>query len=224
MGVKGNNALFGDGVTYENVWDEPKAFRGQTGAQDDIIPMQDIFSGVIFYYPENELTKYLLDLRTYRPKCIQSFFIDLEASMKAIHSKGLMGKLLENKDSTALCYLLGILEEIYQFRNGHWQFVQKYIMANTTYPTATGGTPITSWIPNQIMAVISQMEDVVKAIKELVTTDDTDALALYNKNLSSLPTKRALIEGQLELIRKNNFSADAVFALNEKYGYSDTEN
>ena len=42
MGVKGNTELFGDGVLYENVWDEPKAFRGQTGAQDDIIPMQDI--------------------------------------------------------------------------------------------------------------------------------------------------------------------------------------
>ena len=63
MGVKGNTDLFGEGVVYENVWDEPKAFRGQTGAQDDIIPMQDIFSGVIFYYPQNELTKYLLDLR-----------------------------------------------------------------------------------------------------------------------------------------------------------------
>lgn len=45
MGVKGNTELFGDGVVYENVWDEPKAFRGQTGAQDDIIPMQDIFLG-----------------------------------------------------------------------------------------------------------------------------------------------------------------------------------
>jgi indoleamine 2,3-dioxygenase len=81
MGVKGNTELFGDGVVYENVWDEPKAFRGQTGAQDDIIPMQDIFSGVIFYYPENELTKYLLDLRLYRPTCVQDFFKDLEHSM-----------------------------------------------------------------------------------------------------------------------------------------------
>ena len=53
------------------------------------------FSGVIFYYPENELTKYLLDLRLYRPKCVQHFFSDLQSSMKAVHPKGLMGKLLE---------------------------------------------------------------------------------------------------------------------------------
>jgi len=223
MGVKGNTELFGEGVTYENVWEEPKAFRGQTGAQDDIIPMQDIFSGVIFYYPQNELTKYLLDLRLYRPKCVQSFFIDLETSMKELHPKGLMGKLLENKDTTGLCFLLGILEEIYHFRNGHWQFVQKYIMANTKYAMATGGTPITSWIPNQILSVIHQMEDVSAAIKQLGTSDNSIANALYEKNVNLLPTKRGLIDGQLALIHKNDFSAEAVFALNQKFGYDDTE-
>ena len=223
MGVKGNTDLFGDGVTYEGVWDEPKAFRGQTGAQDDIIPMQDIFSGVIFYYPENELTKYLLDLRLYRPKCVQHFFSDLQSSMKAVHPKGLMGKLLENKDAKSLCFLLGILEEIYHFRNGHWQFVQKYIMANTKYAIATGGTPITSWIPNQILSVIHQMEDVAAAIASIGAPTDTLALSIYEKNISLLPTKRGLIDGQLALIHKNDFSAEAVFALNQKFGYDDTE-
>ena len=223
MGVKGNTDLFGDGVTYEGVWDEPKAFRGQTGAQDDIIPMQDIFSGVIFYYPENELTKYLLDLRLYRPKCVQHFFSDLQSSMKAVHPKGLMGKLLENKDVKSLCFLLGILEEIYHFRNGHWQFVQKYIMANTKYAIATGGTPITSWIPNQILSVIHQMEDVAAAIASIGAPTDTLALSIYEKNISLLPTKRGLIDGQLALIHKNDFSAEAVFALNQKFGYDDTE-
>ena len=223
MGVKGNTDLFGDGVTYEGVWEEPKAFRGQTGAQDDIIPMQDIFSGVIFYYPENELTKYLLDLRLYRPKCVQHFFSDLQSSMKAVHPKGLMGKLLENKDVKSLCFLLGILEEIYHFRNGHWQFVQKYIMANTKYAIATGGTPITSWIPNQILSVIHQMEDVAAAIQTIGAPTDALALSIYEKNISLLPTKRGLIDGQLALIHKNDFSAEAVFALNQKFGYDDTE-
>ena len=223
MGVKGNTDLFGDGVTYEGVWEEPKAFRGQTGAQDDIIPMQDIFSGVIFYYPENELTKYLLDLRLYRPKCVQHFFSDLQNAMKEVHPKGLMGKLLENKDVKSLCFLLGILEEIYHFRNGHWQFVQKYIMANTKYAIATGGTPITSWIPNQILSVIHQMEDVAAAIQTIGAPTDALALSIYEKNISLLPTKRGLIDGQLALIHKNDFSAEAVFALNQKFGYDDTE-
>jgi indoleamine 2,3-dioxygenase len=134
-----------------------------------------------------------------------------------------MGKLVENKDVTGLCYLLGILEEIYHFRNGHWQFVQKYIMANTKYAMATGGTPITSWIPNQILSVICQMEEVVAAIQQLGTSNQEQANAILDKNSKLLPTKKGLIDGQLELIHKNDFSAEAVFALNQKFGYDDTK-
>jgi indoleamine 2,3-dioxygenase len=134
-----------------------------------------------------------------------------------------MGKLSQNKDTTGLCFLLGILEEIYHFRNGHWQFVQKYIMANTKYAMATGGTPITSWIPNQILSVIHQMEDVVAAIQQIGHSNNDVAHALYERNIRLLPTKKGLIEGQLDLIQKNDFSAEAVFALNQKFGYDDTK-
>ncbi|MEM1350559.1 MAG: hypothetical protein AAGI01_18505, partial [Myxococcota bacterium] len=43
MGITGNEALFGPGVIYEGVerfGGTPQQFRGQTGAQDDIIPAQ----------------------------------------------------------------------------------------------------------------------------------------------------------------------------------------
>ena len=96
-------------------------------------------------------------------------------------------------------------------------------MANTKYAYATGGTPITSWIPNQIMSVIRQMEDVAAAIQSLGKTATGSANAIYEKNAQMLPTKRGLLEGQLELIHKNDFSAEAVFALNQKFGYDDTE-
>jgi len=223
MGVKGNEEIFGPGVTYEGVWDEPKAFRGQTGAQDDIIPMQDIFSGVIFHYPQNELTKYLLDLRAYRPLCVQNFFSDLTDTMKEVHPKGLFGLLKERGNVEALCFLIGILEEIYHFRNGHWQFVQKYIMSNTKYAKATGGTPITSWIPKQIMAVIIQMEEVLETLSLYGESRNDTAQKIREKNIQFLPTKRKLLEGQLALIHNNNFTAESVFELNKAYGYLDSE-
>ena len=114
-------------------FDEPKAFRGQTGAQDNIIPTMDIFSGVIAHYPENDLTRYLMDLRSYRPKCIQQFLEDLR---KIMFQKPLVGTLKNQNNQKGAIYLLELLEEIYLFRNGHWQFVQKYIMQNTAYPKA----------------------------------------------------------------------------------------
>jgi indoleamine 2,3-dioxygenase len=221
MGVKGNEELFGDGVIYTGVWDEPKQFRGQTGAQDDIIPMEDIFSGVIRYYPQNELTKYLLDLRTYRPTCIQHFFIDLEESVKSIDEKGIIGILYKNKNAEGLCRLLGILEEIYHFRNGHWQFVQKYIMANTPYAKATGGTPITSWLPNQLKSVMFQMEDTIKLIEELNENIGEHGKNIFTTNKQTLEQKRQLLEEQLELVKEQQFSAEKLFELNKNYGLED---
>jgi indoleamine 2,3-dioxygenase len=221
MGVKGNEELFGDGVTYTGVWDEPKQFRGQTGAQDDIIPMEDIFSGVINYYPKNELTKYLLDLRTYRPKCIQQFFIDLENEVGGIDERGLFGYLKEQKSVVGLSRLLGILEQIYHFRNGHWQFVQKYIMANTPYAKATGGTPITSWLPNQLKAVMQQMQDVLDVIASLQVEMDEATSSIVSSNQTTLPHKQKLLEEQLAMVAGEQFSAEKVFDLNEKFGLKD---
>jgi indoleamine 2,3-dioxygenase len=221
MGVKGNEELFGDGVVYSGVWKEPKQFRGQTGAQDDIIPMEDIFSGVIKHYPKNELTKYLIDLRTYRPKCIQNFFLDLEKSVEDINEQGVSGILHVNKNVSGLCYLLGTLEEIYHFRNGHWQFVQKYIMANTPYAKATGGTPIISWLPNQMKAVMKEMRSLIEIIDTLKMEDDCEELELFQNIKSLLDKKENLLDEQLKLVNKKKFSAQEVFDLNKKYDLKD---
>jgi len=223
MGVKGNHEIFGDGVFYEGVWDEPKAFRGQTGAQDDIIPMQDIFTGLVRHYPENDLTRYLLDLRLYRPLCVRQFLDDLSETMAGLHPKGLPGWLKDQKDADSLGFLLGILEEIYHFRNGHWQFVQKYIMSNTRYSQATGGTPITSWIPNQLSAVLNQMAEVIDFSEQVgpCRLESTQLLTERNRNL--LDTKKKLLEGQLALLHRGDFTPDSVYALNQEFGYADTE-
>lgn len=221
MGVKGNEEIFGEGVTYSGVWDTPQQFRGQTGAQDDIIPMEDIFSGVTRYYPKNELTSYLLDLRQYRPKCMQSFFIDLEEQVKQVHPKGLAGYLFDHQQVNGLTRLLGILEQIYHFRNGHWQFVQKYIITNTPYAKATGGTPITTWLPNQITAVLQQMEEVIHSIQLLSSAPDEKGMRLLSSNQATLHHKKQLLAEQLTMVSKESYSADTLFSLNTKYGLSD---
>jgi indoleamine 2,3-dioxygenase len=212
MGIKGNDEIFGDGVIYEGVSDKPVQYRGQTGAQDNIIPTADIFTGVIGYYPTNDLTKYLLDLRSYRPKCIQNFLSDIKSEMG---DNRLFNNLKETKNEEGFCLLLQILDEIYYFRNGHWQFVQKYIMANTKYAKATGGTPIISWIPNQITAVLNYMSDVI----ELIPTGTKH----LNKSsyLDSINKKKDLLNKQLQLLHGDNYNADEVFSLNKKMNLND---
>ena len=212
MGIKGNDEIFGDGVIYEGVSDKPVQYRGQTGAQDNIIPTADIFTGVIGYYPTNDLTKYLLDLRSYRPKCIQNFLSDIKSEMG---DNRLFNNLKETKNEEGFCLLLQILDEIYYFRNGHWQFVQKYIMANTKYAKETGGTPIISWIPNQITAVLNYMSDVI----ELIPTGTKH----LNKSsyLDSINKKKDLLNKQLQLLHGDNYNADEVFSLNKKMNLND---
>ena len=128
MGVKGNDAIFGDGVIYEGVdeyGNEPQQPRGQTGAQDDLIPTLDIFSGVTEYYPTNKLTEYLIDLRTYRPTSIKRFLEDLRERVRACS----LAQAVRTHPSAAAT-MVGIVEEIFLFRNGHFQFVR--LIANHT--------------------------------------------------------------------------------------------
>lgn len=211
MGVKGNDDIFPNGLTYEGVWEEPHAYRGQTGAQDNIIPTADIASGVIHYYPQNQLTQYLMDLREYRPQCVQEFFKELAAEM---NKRPLVDRLKESNNQLGMQHLMQVYEEIYLFRNGHWQFVQKYIMQNTAYPKATGGTPITSWIPNQIKAVLSAM----KALSDLMTDQGDWNKAVWEESYNK---KVQLLNKQLEIVAIEAFDPEAVFKLNLEMGYQD---
>ena len=223
MGIKGNDEIFGNGLVYDGVWDEPKQFRGQTGAQDNIIPMEDIFTGVINFYPNNQLTKYLLDLRTYRPKCIQEFFIDLKTDIDKVHGGSIFHFLKVNHNAIGMCYLLAIVEEIYKFRNGHWQFVQKYIMANTKYAKATGGTPIISWIPNQIKSVLNYIEVILNELSQMNKDFDDEQNLIFSNSLNTYKSKKKLLDKQLVIVSDSNYNPGKVFELNKKFKLEDSD-
>ena len=214
MGIKGNEEIFGKGLVYEGISKTPMQYRGQTGAQDNIIPMMDIFTGIINHYPKNELTTYLQDLRSYRPKCIQKFLEDLK-NYFSIKENTIIKLLIKQKNYSGIKILLGILEEVYLFRNGHWQFVQKYIMKNTAYPRATGGTPIISWIPNQIKAVFLSMEYCFNKLPNYFIKADMKSWK------ESFENKKSLLNKQLEILSEKNYDANKVLLLNTKLNLSD---
>jgi indoleamine 2,3-dioxygenase len=79
MGIQGNEDIFQTGgVVYEGVEEyngKIMAFRGETGAQDSIIPAMDSALGL--EYPRNSLTEYLFELRDYRPYHHQKYINEL---------------------------------------------------------------------------------------------------------------------------------------------------
>ncbi len=199
MGIKGNTDIFGEGVLYEGSEDTSlRTYRGQSGSQDDIIPTIDIFTGLFKHYPKNMLTEYLLDMRQYRPKVVQKFLSDLQKNHIDI-------TLL---DKIGLRYLYLIQEEVHNFRNGHWMFVQKYIMENTKYQVATGGTPITTWLPNQIEAVLNYMGKILDMLGD-------DAFAKIKKE--DLKNRRNVLIKQVEELKKVDYNVELIYKLEGVY-------
>ena len=94
-------------------------------------------------------------------------------------------------------------------------------MANTPYAKATGGTPITSWLPNQLKAVMQQMQDVLDIIASLAIEMDETTSSIVTSNQTTLAQKQKLLEEQLVMVAGEQFSAEKVFDLNEKFGLKD---
>ena len=219
MGIKGNDKIFPNGLTYENCFDNvPQYYRGQTGAQDSIIPMMDIFTGIVDYYPDNQLTQYLLDLRSYRPVCVQEFFTDLREHYK---NNNIFAYLKKESNYEGLVYLLKIVDEVYLFRNGHWQFVQKYIMSNTKYAFATGGTPITTWLINQIEAVLEFEKDIVMFLRS-VNIDSIKNIELWNNLNDGLERKQELLISQVNELKNVNYDINLIYMKNNEMKLEDS--
>jgi indoleamine 2,3-dioxygenase len=145
-----SQSMFPDGVIYEGVSEEPMSFRGESGANDSMIPLCDNLLQINM--PETPLTDILKDFRQYRPGNHREF---LEAVRDQSETLGLKAFALQDSVSAAL--YLQALDQVRDFRWRHWCFTREYILKHTSHPTATGGSPIVTWLPNQLQAVMAQM-------------------------------------------------------------------
>lgn len=165
MGITGNKDIFPRGCTFQGVSDEPQFFRGETGAQDSIIPSTDNF--LQMSYPKNKLVEYLLDLRQYRPSDHRAY---IEWIKTASDDTKLKATAYQNSAST-----FGIIKNLYQvqrMRSKHWSYTKSYIINNTKHPRATGGTPITTWLPNNLGSTLEYLEEACKNLHRLQNNGD----------------------------------------------------
>lgn len=210
MGITGNESLFGPGVVYEGVAQfggKPMQFRGQTGAQDDIIPACDILLGIDDTYPTNDLTDYLQDLRKYRPPVVRAWFEDARKDRDDVA----LDRFITGEPGIALI-AAACVEQVTLFRIGHWQFVQKYILAHTRHATATGGTPITSWLPNQIDACFVRMRQLLSHADpaKLSTTERRWHAAMSSR----LAERERILAEQRALLENPAFDPREIYARN----------
>ncbi|CAG8959741.1 hypothetical protein HYFRA_00001647 [Hymenoscyphus fraxineus] len=148
-----SQSMFPHGVVYEGVSEEPLSFRGESGANDSMIPLCDNLLQISM--PDTPLTTILQDFRSYRPGNHREF---LEYVKHRSLQVSLKSYALQDPLSTAL-YLLA-MNQVRDFRWRHWCFTREYILKKTSHPVATGGSPIVTWLPNQLQAVMNGMVEV----------------------------------------------------------------
>lgn len=160
-------SMFPNGVIYEGLFDnKPMSFRGESGANDSMVPLMDNLLQIPM--PDTPLTAILNDFREYRPSNHKTFLqyvksrsLDLDLKSYALGYKAEpasdeMNDLL--RESRSLW--IQVLNEVRDFRWRHWCFAREYILKQTSHPTATGGSPIVTWLPNQLEGVLKEMVEV----------------------------------------------------------------
>lgn len=142
MGIQ-NQPMFPNGVIYEGVDNTPRQYRGESGANDSIIPTHDNLFQLTKLMPQNPLTDALRDFRTYRPAHHSEWLSYVE---KRANELEVLKFAMEDSVSTFL--LISNLDKNRAFRTLHWDLTKAYIITKSKHPMATGGTPIISWLPN----------------------------------------------------------------------------
>jgi indoleamine 2,3-dioxygenase len=175
-------SMFPRGVVYEGVGDgngdgssssKRVAFRGESGANDSMIPLMDNLLAIPM--PDTPLTAILRDFRRYRPSNHREFLEWVGAEAERVRLKDWALALAgddhvvrggeeeeeeeeeEERVNESRRLWLQVLDQVRDFRWRHWCFAREYILKRTNHPTATGGSPIVTWLPNQLQAVLDEM-------------------------------------------------------------------
>lgn len=197
MGVK-NQPMFPKGVIYEGISETPQFFRGESGANDSIIPTLDNLLELTDKMPTNPLTDILKDFRTYRPRGHSEFVQWVYEKAKFVGTRD-----FSMQDPNAALLYLNILDHIREFRHRHWLFTKNYIINTTNHPVATGGSPIVTWLPNQLGAVLDRMIDACQTIDKMEETQPLDPVrkALKNDLRRRVESQKRILDREVEEMR-----------------------
>lgn len=207
-----SQSMFPSGVIYQGTRygdSKPLYFRGESGANDSIIPLLDHVLEIPM--PSNPLTEILRDFRSYRPKPHREFLgwvmsKSAEVGVREYCSSKVRLQAEESGDDAALLLptlYLKLLDHVRSFRWRHWLFAREYIIKRSSHPTATGGSPIVTWLPNQLFAVMEVMEAVyeesgLKGRVEGKSEDGTEDEKFVRELMENVATQREKLDREVK--------------------------
>ncbi|RUS27353.1 hypothetical protein BC938DRAFT_483359 [Jimgerdemannia flammicorona] len=222
MGTK-NQPMFPNGVIYEGVSDKPLFHRGESGANDSMIPLGDNLLQLTGTMPNNPLTEVLRDFRSYRPTNHKEFleYVQRRADEVGLKEFALQDDLSAEKSGfgyiqstpsftiNAPAFYLANVDQIRAFRHRHWNLTKEYILKYSNHPVATGGSPIVTWLPNQLGAVLSTVIEVGTHINPAHL--DTEARHLVEEISRRANAQKRVLEREVTAL-KEKFGEEAVRA------------
>lgn len=198
MGITGNKS-FPNGVVYEGCFNnEPQFFRGVTAANDSVVPTIDNLLQLTNHLPDNPLTATLREFRQYRPSDHQFW---LEEVQRRADKVGVMAYAKKNSRSAVL--YMENLDKLRAFRMMHWNFVKEYIIKYSPSGVGTGGSPIATWLPNQLETTMQLIMTIGHEVD--LTELNEEERALYDRLMANAEAQRKILKRE-------------VAALSEKYG------
>jgi indoleamine 2,3-dioxygenase len=194
MGIK-NQPIFPNGVIYEGVSDQPQQYRGESGANDSIVPTCDNLLQLTSQMPTNELTDILKDFRTYRPSNHSQWLSYVAQQADKLNIRDFA---ISNAASAVLYQ--ACLDQVRDFRHRHWNFTKEYIIKNTEHPVGTGGSPIVTWLPNQLAVVMEAMVSVQSKVNSKELTPELKQM--HDMLNERAHTQIRILKKEVEELRK----------------------
>ncbi|KAI5797361.1 hypothetical protein DFH27DRAFT_483922 [Peziza echinospora] len=188
-----SQSMFPNGVLYRGVSPVPMHFRGESGANDSMIPLVDNLLAIPM--PTTPLTEILHDFRNYRPGNHREFLEWVDRSSKSVGVREFCCARIKRK--SVLGYLR-CLDQVREFRWRHWCFTREYILRTSRYHVATGGSPIVTWLPNQLHAVLDLMSSVLEILSEYERCGVLDGKDGRKEEQEEVESIREIVEKQKE--------------------------
>ena len=69
-------------------------------------------------------------------------------------------------DANSTVRYLSAIDQVREFRDRHWRFTKEYILKYSDHPVATGGSPIITWLPNQLGTVLETMVKISQNVQK----------------------------------------------------------
>ena len=102
--------------------------------------------------PDNPMTDILRDFRSYRPANHNEWLTWVDQSAQAVEFANYC-----ESNPVSLALYIQLLDQVRDFRARHWLFAKEYIIKRSAHPVATGGSPMATWLPNQLNAVLEKI-------------------------------------------------------------------